>query len=75
MQSYNESELIDTKQGTVDELKKRIDELEGKATHHVIGHLPKKGNIVTINGLRFKVVSMDAIKGSLRAKILKPPKH
>ena len=75
MQSYNESELIDTEQGTIDKLKKRIKELEGEATHHVIGHLPKKGDVVTINGLRFKVVSTDAIKGSLRAKLLRPLKN
>jgi len=72
MQSYNESELIDTKQGTIDELRNRIKELEGKATHHVIGYLPKKGTTVSVSGLTYKVTSVDAIKGTIRLKLLKP---
>jgi len=72
MQSYNENELVSTKRGNLDELKNEIEDLDGKATHHVIGLIPKKGDHITINGLQYKVVAADPIKGTVRAKILKP---
>ena len=72
MDSYRENVLIDSSQGTIDELKQRIEELEGKATHHVIGKLPKKGDIVKVNGLLFKVISADGLEGKLRLKKVRP---
>jgi len=72
MQSYENKKLISTDQGTIEELKERIKELEDQATHHVIGKLPKKGDVVTVNGLRYKVVSVDGIEGKLRLRILRP---
>jgi len=72
MQSYKNDKLVSTLMGTGEQLGERIKELEGRATHHVIGKLPKKGEVVTINGLRYKVVSSDGLEGKLRLRILRP---
>ena len=72
MQSYKDDKLVSTDQGTIEQLKERIKELEGRATHHVIGALPQKGDKVTVNGLQYKVVSSDGIEGKLRLRIMRP---
>lgn len=72
MQSYKNDELVSTLMGNGEQLKARMKELEGQATHHVIGKLPKKGEVVTVNGLRYKVTSSDGLEGKLRLRILRP---
>jgi len=75
MQSYNNEKLISTDVDTIEGLRARIKELEGQATHHVIGKLPSKGDVVTVNGLRYKVISADGIEGKLRLRILRPKRR
>ena len=72
MQSYKNDELLKTIQDSpISELFKAIEkdpEIKD-ATHHVIGKLPKVNNIVTINGLKFKVIHADNL-GRINLKIL-----
>jgi len=42
------------------------------ATHHVIGHLPNRGDSITLNGLSYKIVSVNKAKGHFVAHIKKP---
>jgi len=73
MQSYEENKLVGTFTGTKEELLKQIGKFfPGEATHHVISKVSEKGEIVTINGLRYKVKSSDGIKGVIKAVILRP---
>lgn len=45
---------------------------EAKFIKAVIGTLPKRGDIITVNELEFKVISSDNLKGKFIAKIRKP---
>lgn len=71
MQSYEGDKLVSTDTGTLKQLFERAQEIDGQILHHVIGKLPSKGEVVTINGLRYKVASVDGVEGKLRLRILR----
>ena len=73
MQSYEDDKLIKTQTG---EIKKLAEDITKAAVnvHHVIGHLPNKGDSITLNGLSYKIVSVNKAKGHFVAHIRKPKK-
>lgn len=72
MQSFDGDKLVSTDQGTLDELKEKIKEMEGKTTHSVIGRLPEKGQKITINGLNYTITYVDKALGKFHARIIRP---
>ena len=68
MQDYKDNELLKT--AFLDNMKDQPELTEG-ATHRIIGYIPKKDDIIPVNGLSFKVVSSDNLKGRFVAQILK----
>jgi len=71
MQSYDENKnLIDTRTGTMDELKEALGNIDG-ATHHVIGNLPKVGQSMELNGLKFRVRRVKK-NGDIELRIFTP---
>lgn len=71
MQSYKNDELVSTDLGTINELKERIKELEGKITHSVIGKIPEKDTVIVVNGLKFKITFSSNADGCFKARILR----
>ena len=70
MQEYKHEELIATQTGkTVQEL---VSKMNPDTTHAVIGTLPSRGELVTINGLVFVVLSKSDKKGTLHLELVKP---
>ena len=71
MQSYNDDELLKSQMGELKSLVNAIenDEEIKDATHHIIGRLPEVNEVVTINGLKFKVIHSDNL-GRVNLKIL-----
>lgn len=69
MQSYEDGEIIATNTGSLDKLKGIMGNLEN--AHHVIGNLPKIGQIVEINGLKFRVRSVNK-NGKIGLRIFTP---
>jgi len=72
MQEYNRNdELVNTAMAESAEelIKARANQAIG---HVVIGNLPCRGEIVTIHGLKFKVLSKSDKRGTLHLEILKP---
>ena len=69
MQSFDGDELLQTLRGEVDEL---IKSMPHDATHHVIGHLPKVGDDVTINGLIWIVARINDEAGWMRLTLKTP---
>ena len=53
MQSYKNDELLKTQTGSMKELADKMVK-DTVATHHVIGHLPNRGDSITLNGLSYK---------------------
>ncbi len=47
---------------------------EGKIDSIKIGTIPAKDSVIEVNGLKYKVVSCDALKGHFVAHILRPDK-
>ena len=72
MQSYDGDKLISTDQGNLDELTNKMKELKDQATHHTIGTIPDINSIVEINGLKFRVTGVNAERGRLHLKIVRP---
>ena len=73
MQEYDRNnELINTVMAESEEelINARAKELDGR--YVVIGNLPGRGEIVTIHGLKFKVLSKSDKRGTLHLEILKP---
>jgi len=68
MQSYKEDELFKTQQGTIDKLAEAMKN-DKESTHHVIGKIPKVGKEFTLNGLIYKVISVNPFKGIFISKI------
>lgn len=74
MQVYDrEYELLKTKMTSMLDAASEIQkELVKKGVSHVVvGKLPCKGQIILVDGLKFKVQSSNALKGTFYAKILK----
>ena len=42
------------------------------STHQIVGKMPKKDQVFTLNGLQYKVTRSDFIRGKIVAKILRP---
>ncbi len=74
MQTYENEKLIATNIGNPKELTEMLEEQQRElhATHGVIGKIPLKGDIVHVNGLKYKVKAANAIEGTFKARILKP---
>lgn len=70
MQEFRNEELVKTE---ISEDGK-FTEMDEGSTHRVIGTIPKKGDILKINGLLFEVRLADFIKGKFTATIVKPTK-
>jgi hypothetical protein len=68
MQSYKNNELIKTQTGPLEKLTEEMKK-DKKSTHHVIGKIPKTGSEIIVNGLIYKVISSNPLKGMLVAKI------
>ena len=86
MQSYNpEDELVNTEMinnmktseetelKTLQETMNEIEEEKG-ASHHIIGKLPTKMQVIEINGLKYEVTYVDKIVGRLHLKLMRPKK-
>lgn len=72
MQEYRHEELIATQTGqSAQEL---VSKMKEDSTHAVIGTLPARGEVVTINGLLFVVLSKSDMKGTIHLEILRPKK-
>ncbi len=75
MQSYNDiqklvqSVPVDLQDQPDIEKKKKRAEKKG-AVKHVIGKLPVKGQVVMIDGLRFRVEFADYVRGRLTVKMV-----
>jgi len=72
MQSYKENVLVNTDLGTIDELATKIKKSEKETDSHIIGKIPLKGSIITVNNLRFKITFSSSVDGCFKARILKP---
>ena len=74
MQTFENDKLLSTRFGDPKELAGELEEQLSKvqATHAVIGKIPTKGDIIHVNGLKYKVKASDAIEGTFKARILKP---
>ena len=71
MQSYKNDELLKTQTGSIKELADKMVK-DTVATHHIIGRMPNKGDSITLNGLSYKIVSVNKAKGHFVAHIKKP---
>lgn len=76
MQTYDEAgKLLETRQlENAEELAKAVKSaMENPKVQHVaIGRIPRKGDSLVINGLRFDCVFVDAVHGIFKLKIRKP---
>ncbi len=74
MQTYEDEKLLATTMGKPKELGEVLEEQQSKmrVTHAVIGKIPSKGDVITVNGLNYKVKTANVIDGTFKAKILKP---
>jgi Mg2+/Co2+ transporter CorC len=75
MQEFENEKLVDTQiMDSEEELKLREERLGMKpgSTHKIIGYIPKAGDSIIINGLRYKILNADSIKGRFVAQIEKP---
>ena len=74
MQEYINDELVKTKILEEDEQtgNLKLPEMQKNSTHQVVGKMPKKNQIFTLNGLRYRVTRSDFIRGKFVAKILMP---
>ncbi len=69
MQSYEDSKLIQSMQGTLKEL---TEKMPANATHHVIGLFPNRGKEVEINGLMWYVEQANEQAGWIRLRLKTP---
>lgn len=72
MQSYDGEKIIFTGKGTLDQLKERMEELQGEATHYVVGTLPARGDTLEIKGLKYTVTDVDKELGEFHARLIRP---
>ncbi len=79
MQTFEDDVLKETISGDAEKIMKKVKEelttpkkSGDKKKHHVIGHIPQAGDQLTIQGLVYKVVNSNPLKGMFIAKIIKP---
>ena len=68
MQEYMNEEIVKT------ELLSEhcVPPMQKGSTHQVIANLPRKGEIIVVHGLQFKVTHSDTVQGKFFATICKP---
>ena len=70
MQSYDGENIIAAHEVTnKDIVAKIMKQNERGATHHIIGTIPERGTIISINGLKYRVLSFSK-KGDLRLEMI-----
>ncbi len=74
MQTYENDKLIATNIGEPKELAELLEKQQSElhATHGIIGKIPCKGDVIHVNGLKYKVKTANAVEGTFKARILKP---
>lgn len=70
MQEYKHGKLINTISGKTPQELAAL--MADDSTHVVIGRLPTRGKLVTINGLLFVVLSKSDKKGTIHLELVKP---
>jgi len=80
MQTFKNDELMKTQMGSIENLAKEIvqdvKKKEKKKVpdriHHVVGKIPKAGREFTLDGLLYRIVSSNPLRGIFIAKIKEP---
>ena len=72
MQEYKDDRIIKSLTGDTKELIGTLEKdiKNGKATHGIIGKLPQKGDLIKINGLKYRIVYVDKQLGKVNLKII-----